>query len=167
MKQMSLFKSDRTSCSLQPKFVLFIDGAARNNPGPAGAGVYLSQGTKPIVQEGHFLGIRTNNQAEYLALLLGIFYLKQHALPGDEVCIKSDSELLVRQMQGTYKVKHPELHRLQRAAFSLLSIFSYGIEHIMRDKNTQADALANQGIDKKVVVSEAFIAMLRSYDVAW
>jgi ribonuclease HI len=146
---------------------LYVDGAARNNPGPAGAGIYMSREGRGILKKGHFLGMRTNNQAEYLALLLGLFYLHTQVPVGASLEIFADSQLLVRQLQGIYRVKDPILKSLQQAAFSLLMAYSYSITHIFRYENQEADALANYGIDKKILVPEAFLTFLKNHDVSW
>lgn len=167
MKQMKLFGAHDDDVQKRSVWKLYTDGAARNNPGPAGAGVYLLKDKKPIIKKGHFLKSRTNNQAEYLALLLGIFYAKDRVDPKDTLHVIADSQLLVRQMTGHYRVRNPELKRLQRAAFMLLKSFSYTMRHVLREDNVHADELANEGIDKKVEVPEAFLVMLREYDVPW
>src|ERR1700733_1037262 len=82
---------------------LFIDGAARNNPGPAGAGIYITKNDKPFKKLGFYLGVKTNNQAEYGALLLGLHALKATWDSRDHLDIISDSQLLVRQFKGEYR----------------------------------------------------------------
>ncbi len=94
------------------RWELYVDGAARNNPGPAGAGFYLLKNGVPVEEQGMFLGKKTNNQAEYLALLLGVYYAQRHMGPEDTLVIKADSELMVRQVQGIYKIKNQELARI-------------------------------------------------------
>lgn len=134
------------------KWELYVDGAARNNPGPAGAGLYLVKDGVPIEQRGMYLGKKTNNQAEYLALLLGVYYAEQHMGEADKLVIKSDSELLVRQISGVYKIKNPELARIYRNVRVLLDTLHYEIKHVPRELNKIADKLANMGIDKKIEV---------------
>src|SRR5471030_99614 len=85
---------------------LEVDGASRGNHGPAGAGLYLKKGAYVVLKQGFFLGNCTNNQAEYAALLLGICQARTLIQSSHTLHIVSDSELLVRQLQGTYKVKH-------------------------------------------------------------
>jgi len=127
---------------------LYIDGAARGNPGPAGVGIYITKHKKSMLREGFFIGECTNNQAEYTALLLGIcrlhIYLDQH----DIVCIFSDSQLLVRQIEKVYQVKNPVLQKLNQRAHELLKAMNYIVRHISRSENSIADALANDGIDQ-------------------
>ncbi len=130
---------------------LFIDGAARHNPGPAGAGIYLVHAPKTTVKEGFFLGHRTNNQAEYLALLIGIILAKP-LIGNHKLHIASDSLLLVNQLKGLFKVKNHELQVLHQAARIRLQTIDYSIEHVMRSQNQIADEMANLGIDQKIAV---------------
>jgi len=144
---------------------LFIDGASRNNPGPAGAGIYLLKNDEPVVQKGFFLGSKTNNQAEYLSLVLGIFYLKKNMCKEDIAMIISDSQLLVRQMLGEYKVKNADLRPLFQLSNRLLSGINYNIAHVLRHENKEADKMANLGIDKGNKLSQECIDMLREYEI--
>lgn len=152
MKQLFLFDALPASTSAQPVtyWKLSIDGASRNNPGVAGAGIYIAKNGTTFEQHGYYLGTKTSNQAEYLALLIGIYYLKKHVAADEPVQILSDSQLLVRQIDGQYRVKHPELKPLHTFAQHMLATFNYDIAHVMREENSQADALANKGIDKKI-----------------
>lgn len=142
---------------------LFIDGASRNNPGRAGAGVYLLKNEKLAYQEGFYLGIKTNNEAEYLALLLGIFSCKPLLYQEDVVYVISDSELLVKQIKGEYKVRKPELKKLYSIVFSLLENVNYSFCHVLRHFNKQADKLANKGIDAGTPVPQDFLKMLQNH----
>ncbi len=145
---------------------LFIDGASRKNPGQAGAGIYLSKDEDQIYKKGFYLGIKTNNQAEYMALLLGIFYAKKHIGKDDTLYVFSDSELLVKHMKGEYKIKSIELKKLFDLAFVLLDQIKYSFCHILREYNGLADELANAGIDKKVKVPQEFIKFLSAHDIS-
>src|SRR5690349_12915959 len=102
---MSIFENTDISASEPRKKIynhwkLFIDGAARNNPGKAGAGIYILKNDQEVCKEGFYLGVKTNNQAEYAALLVGLYYIKQYIEPHDHLDIISDSQLLVRQFNG-------------------------------------------------------------------
>jgi len=173
MKQMHLFeqpdlqKQPEITLREQHHYKLFVDGAARNNPGDAGAGLYIVKDGQPLEKRGFYLGVRTNNQAEYLALLLGIFFVKKHMKPGDELQIISDSELLVRQIKGEYRVKHTQLQQFHAFFKELLNPFAYSIGHVLREENSQADAMANYGIDKKIYPPEDFISLLRQHEILW
>jgi ribonuclease HI len=168
MKQLSFFNQENSdSLSLTPKaitqWILYIDGASRNNPGLAGAGICLMQNEKIICEQGFFLGVKTNNQAEYLALLLGLFFASSYAKLGDHVRIVSDSQLLVRQMQGGYKVKDIILLELKRIAIDLMKPFHIEFVHVLRSENKKADELANYGIDKKISPPKRFSDLLSTF----
>ena len=173
MKQLYLFNPPVSDTQHGPQqdrspsiWTLYIDGAARNNPGPAGAGIYLLKDNETVSKEGFFLGIKTNNQAEYLALLLGLLFLKQYMHPGDKVRIVSDSELLVKQLNRVYKVRHPALQPMHKLAQTLIEEIGAQIMHVVRSDNVQADKMANYGIDKKKPVPQAFIKMLSSHGIS-
>jgi ribonuclease HI len=129
---------------------LFTDGASKGNPGPAGAGwVLTNDQDSTSVKECQFLGHATNNEAEYQALILGL----QQALSygAQEIRISMDSELLVRQLKGLYRVKNPRLAVFFHQVQDLLLKFSkYDIVHIPREQNGEADQMANEAIRKKV-----------------
>ena len=130
------------------QLVLSIDGAARGNPGPAGIGVMI-QAENGLVKEEfwRYIGEATNNVAEYKALLLALEEASR--LKPAAVKIRSDSELLVRQIEGKYRVKNPHLAVLHAQARDLIrTIPSVHLEHVGRDQNRQADALANRAIDE-------------------
>jgi len=128
-------------------YVLFSDGAARGNPGPAGAGALLRSEEGEILAEiSEYLGETTNNQAEYQALLLGLKKAEELKLTTLKVFL--DSELVVKQLNGDYKVKHPDLIPLYREVSALLKKFpSIAVAHVYREKNKEADKLANLAID--------------------
>ncbi len=159
-------KQKETDNKLQ-KFTFYVDGASRGNPGRSGAGVYLLQGENSIEEKGFFLGIRTNNEAEYFAMLLGIYFFKVHAQPSSTLTVISDSQLLIRQMQGIYKVKKPELQKLHMIATCELAGFAVEFQHVEREYNTIADALANKGVDEKIAVPLKFLDMLTTYGVCF
>jgi ribonuclease HI len=133
-----------------PSFSIFTDGASRGNPGDAGYGAIITddQGHTLAEMQG-FLGKATNNVAEYKALILALE--KASALGLNRVKIFSDSELVVRQLQGKYKVREEHLKLLHQRALKILDRFeNYSITHIPREKNRRADELANEAIDKRV-----------------
>ncbi|MFA6349557.1 MAG: ribonuclease HI family protein [Candidatus Omnitrophota bacterium] len=124
---------------------IFIDGAAKGNPGPAGIGVVICQGGVTIKNIDKYIGKATNNVAEYTALIYG---LKECISMGAE-CIKinTDSQLLCRQINGIYKIKSANLMQLYNQVLLLSSAFKkMTIEHIRRDKNVGADKLANKAV---------------------
>jgi len=126
-------------------YELYVDGSSRGNPGPAGIGVVMQDGAKrPVRQLSKAVGETTNNVAEYLALI----YALQEALRAGatSVTVNSDSELLVRQLNGRYQVREAHLRVLHDLARHLVEGFtSCRIEHIPREQNTLADRLARQG----------------------
>lgn len=130
---------------------LYTDGAARGNPGPAGAGwVICDAEGQALVENKKYLGELTNNQAEYQALLLGLETVQKFSRI-EEVKLKicADSELLVKQIQGEYKVKNEGLRPLFRQALLTLSKFrEYTIKYVPREANEAADQLANAAIDE-------------------
>lgn len=134
--------------------IVYIDGGSRGNPGPAAAGVVIHDADGvPLLEAGYFLGRQTNNQAEYRALLRALDSLEQ--LEVDAVTIFSDSELMVRQITGVYRVKSADLKPLHaQAQRSLLGLSSWQIRHVMREKNKRADQLANRAMDRKSDVIE-------------
>ncbi|MEW6263449.1 MAG: ribonuclease HI family protein [Thermodesulfobacteriota bacterium] len=125
-------------------WTLHTDGAARGNPGPAGAGAVLLDGQGRVLAElSRSLGVRTNNEAEYHGLLLGLAEVRR--LGGRRLRLRLDSELVVRQLQGRYRVKHPHLIPLYRQAMVLLrELEVYDIMHVRRELNAEADALASK-----------------------
>lgn len=131
----------------QKKAVLFCDGASRGNPGHAGIGVVLIIDKKNKITLSEYIGVSTNNIAEYKALLQGLNEAKRHSIT--EIDIFTDSELLTKQIKGDYKVKNSNLISLHREVALLLGAFkSYSINHIPREQNAEADSLANMGANK-------------------
>jgi len=128
--------------------VLWTDGAARGNPGPAGIGAILKSPSGEVLYTGsEYLGHTTNNVAEYKAVLLGLAGALEQGIQRVEV--RADSELLIKQLKGEYRVKSAGLKPLFDEARQLLSRFkSVKLTHIRRELNGEADWLANQGIDK-------------------
>ncbi len=149
------------------RWKLFVDGASRNNPGLSGAGLCIEKNGLMAVQKGFFLGIKTNNQAEYLALLLGAFFLEPLVNIGDSVEVISDSELLVRQINGHYKVKNLLLKPLHMLACIEIKRLGAKIFHTLRNGNQDADAMANKGLHLKIAPPVDFIAKLNKYDISF
>jgi len=137
------------------RIIGFTDGASRGNPGPGGVGIVLKdESGKILLKEKKFLGNVTNNVAEYTALLECLNHVKGLARTTGMSCtslaLHSDSELMVRQMNGEYKVKDAALKRLHDQARDFLSSsgFEFSITHVPREENREADALANESIDE-------------------
>lgn len=140
------------------KFVIHIDGGARGNPGPAGAGVVIRNDEgEPLLEAGYFVGRVTNNVAEYTALLKALEAAGNRG--ATSLLISSDSELLVRQINGEYRVKNPGLQPLFDDAMGRLRKFSsWKVQHVRREFNARADELANLAMDagEDVIELEAF-----------
>jgi probable phosphoglycerate mutase len=124
-----------------------IDGGARGNPGPAGYGVHIQRDDGTVVELKEALGVATNNVAEYRGLLAALDWATRHGI--EKLHIKSDSDLLVKQMRGEYRVKHPGLQPLWKEARSLArQIRHVQFEHVRREFNKEADRLANEAMDE-------------------
>jgi len=128
--------------------VAYIDGGARGNPGPAGYGVRIEDEMGELITEfSGFLGSATNNVAEYNGLLAALRYARENG--HRKVRIKSDSELLVKQMRGEYRVKNAGLQPLFQQARTLAEDFERIVyEHVRREQNKDADRLANVAMDQ-------------------
>lgn len=130
---------------MAPRLRFAIDGASKGNPGPAGIGVVIMDADGHILEEiSKPLGITTNNVAEYKALLLALTEAQKRG--AGRVTVQTDSQLLARQIEGRYKISAPHLRELYEQARRLIAQFqSFEITHTLREGNTRADALANQG----------------------
>ena len=126
----------------------YIDGGARGNPGPAGYGARLEDADGNLIAELYGgLGVATNNVAEYNGLLAALKWAVDNN--EQDVLIRADSELLVKQMRGEYKVKHPGLQPLYvRARLLVMELGDVRFEHVRREKNKEADRLSNLGMDE-------------------
>jgi ribonuclease HI len=130
------------------KLILHTDGAARGNPGPAGIGIVIrAEDGTTLAELGEYIGEATNNVAEYRALMRALE--EAWRLGADSVEILADSELLVRQINGEYRVRHPNLVPLYAEVIEKLKGFSsFSIDHVPRKENARADALANWALDE-------------------
>jgi ribonuclease HI len=133
--------------SASEPIVAYIDGGARGNPGPAGFGVRIEQQDGTLVEEfAESIGVATNNVAEYRGLVAALEWAKRHGR--HELHVRSDSLLLVQQMLGKFKVKHPGLQPLHSKARALAhEIGGVTFEHVGRSLNAHADRLANTAMD--------------------
>jgi ribonuclease HI len=129
------------------KTIVHVDGGARGNPGPAAAASVVSSPDGAVLDEAsELLGLATNNVAEYRALLLGL--ARARALGATEVEVVNDSELVAKQLQGAYKVKHPAMRPLYADAMAALHSFErWSIRSVPRAQNAHADALVNAALD--------------------
>lgn len=129
------------------RYRVHTDGAARGNPGPAAIGVVIQDATGRVIYEtSRSLGVRTNNEAEYLALIAALEYLKEARARAADFYM--DSELVVRQLTGRYRVKEPRLQALHGQATMLLNaVPEHALHHVRRKENARADELANEALD--------------------
>jgi ribonuclease HI len=134
--------------SSAPAHTAHIDGGARGNPGPSGYGVVIQDAAgRKVAELSEYLGLHTNNYAEYQGLLGALRYAQTNRIKALKVI--SDSELMVRQMTGIYKVRHPELRVLHEEAQQLVRMLEhFEIRHAMREQNQDADRLANEAMDR-------------------
>jgi len=142
--------------------IAYIDGGARGNPGPAGYGVRVEQPDGTLVEEfSESIGVATNNVAEYRGLIAALEWAKAHGY--SQVHVRSDSKLLVEQMLGNYKVKHPGLQPLHaKARLLVVEIGSVTFEHVARANNAHADRLANVAMDNAVVSPQSSVVSPQS-----
>jgi len=147
--------NSRTREAANDGVIVYIDGGARGNPGPAGYGVRVEQPDGTLVEEfSGSIGVATNNVAEYRGLLAALEWAKAHAR--SPVHVRSDSKLLIEQMLGNYKVKHPGLQPLHaKARLLVVEIGQVTFEHVARANNAHADRLANAAMDDALDVPTA------------
>lgn len=134
-------------------FTIHADGGSRGNPGPAGSGAMIRDHLgNSVASVSQFLGTRTNNYAEYEAVILALETLAQLAgkkVGTTDVLVKMDSELVVKQMKGIYKVKHPTMKEQYARLTHAASVFKeVSFMHVPRAQNSDADALANEAMDR-------------------
>jgi probable phosphoglycerate mutase len=147
--QSSLFLRDSARNATSAGWVVaYTDGGSRGNPGPSGYGVVIQGDDGAVLAElSEFIGMRTNNVAEYSGMLAALEYALAHGHP--RLRIVSDSELMVKQMRGQYRVQSPELRPLYEQAKRLAGkLEAFQIEHVLRGKNRKADELANLAMDR-------------------
>lgn len=133
----------------KPCLVAHVDGGSRGNPGHAGYGVFIQDSDgKPVAELSEYLGIQTNNFAEYSGLLAALRYAREHGCNAIEIV--SDSELMVRQLNGQYKVKNEGLKPLYQQAIAMSRDLDwFKVRHVRREFNKDADRLANAAMDRK------------------
>ena len=133
------------------KIIIYSDGGARNNPGPAGAGIVIYDGEKKVAEVKKFLGEKqTNNWAEYEALALALQEAKKRGLAGRAIEVRMDSELIVRQILGEYQVKEETLWPQYMKVHNLLIAHfpEHKFVHVRREENKEADRLVNEALDE-------------------
>ena len=168
-QQNFISSSKKSTTSPILDFSVYTDGASRGNPGNAGAGILIidNKTKKELIKRSFNLDKKTNNQAEYLALVLAAFLINEQ-IPNfskHSFLFFADSELLIKQMNNEYKVKDPTLKKLKQLILSLLDTSKRNFQHIRREKNKIADKLANEGIDKKNGIPAKFTNLLQKKDL--
>ena len=136
------------------KLIIYTDGASRGNPGPASYGFTISGGSgKLIFEEGKYIGVTTNNIAEYTAVLEAFKWISKNIKEKVEIELFADSKLVAEQLAGKWKIKHPGLKPLFEQ-IKILEMELGGVvhTHVPREKNTIADSLANQALDNKLIL---------------
>jgi len=133
------------------KVIIYTDGGARGNPGPAAAGVIIIDGTKKYEFNKYLGEKQTNNWAEYEAVALALTEVKKHGLTGREIEVRMDSKLVVEQISGNWKIKEPTLRPQVAKVKALLADFpKHTFMYIPRAENAEADALVNQALDEQL-----------------
>jgi len=126
---------------------VYFDGACRGNPGPSAVGWVIVSGDGIVAEGGHTIGRATNNQAEYEALIEGVSVARDYGL--DEIDVRGDSELIVKQVRGEWNTNDPELREYRVTVRELLTAFDeWSLEHVPREINDRADELANEALDE-------------------
>jgi len=129
-----------------PELTLYFDGCSKGNPGLAGIGMVIYNKDNEIWQCGKFIGIKTNNESEYLALIEGLNEAINMNI--SEILVFGDSQLVIKQVNGEYKIKSENLIPLHKRVLELKEQFKYiKFIHVLRDKNKRADSLANLGVE--------------------
>ena len=149
-------ESESPAARIEGAYTANIDGAARGNPGPASYGLVLRRpdGT-PLESLGKYIGRHTNNVAEYYALIAALDYAAANGIK--RLRVQSDSQLIVNQMKGLYKVKHPDLRPLhERAKKMAAGLDAFAIQYVPREQNREADAAANAALDNTSGVRPSF-----------
>lgn len=134
---------------MSQNWILYTDGACRGNPGESGAGAFI-EGPQGEISLRRYLGRKTNNQAEYLALILGLEKIRDLGVKSVE--IRADSELMIKQLRGEYRVKNEGILPLFKQAQQLVKDIKVHFKHVPREQNKVADILANEAIDFNDVV---------------
>ncbi len=125
--------------------VIYTDGACFGNPGPMGIGIVIYRDDVRVEELSEYIGVGTNNIAEYTAVIKALE--TAHSMGENEVHLKSDSQLIIRQLNGEYKVRDPELKELKKRVDSLCKTLKISFEHIPREHNSEADSLSKEGAE--------------------
>lgn len=131
------------------KITIHTDGGSRGNPGPSAIGVVIHHGSELLAEHGEYIGIGTNNQAEYKAVIWALQWLNDARFPIESVAFVLDSQLVVSQITGVFQIKHPNMKVLKGEIDALKRTLSYPItfSHVLRQDNKDADRLVNTALD--------------------
>ncbi len=133
------------------EIVIYTDGGSRGNPGDSAYGFVVLKDGKRIYEEGEYLGIQTNNYAEYMAVIKALEWVKNNLGEDLDIHLYCDSLLVASQLTGKFKVKHPAIKPLVTKAKGLESYFNnVDYSHILREKNKEADAMVNKALDERL-----------------
>jgi len=139
------------------KIIIHTDGGARGNPGPAAVGITAKAGSETLFEISEYIGQQTNNVAEYTAVIHALHHLNEHQVSTDNCSFVLDSELIVRQIVGQYRVKEPHLQTLVNQVHSLIKelkdkglLKNIIFRHVKRAENKLADQLVNQALDSQI-----------------
>jgi len=139
------------------ELIIHTDGGARGNPGPAAIGITAKAGSETLFEISEYIGQRTNNVAEYTAVIHALHQLNKHQVTADNCSFVLDSELIVRQIVGQYRVKEvhlqtlvAEVHRLTKELKAKGILKNISFHHVLRDENKRADQLVNQALDSQI-----------------
>lgn len=136
---------------MSSEYFLFTDGACRGNPGKSGGGAVLFDANmKEIDSRSEYFGIKTNNESEYNAMIIGLKMCLDHAIPLSKVNLRADSMLAVNHLNGIWKARHPNIVPLFQKVKNMGVEKCKSIQHVYRRYNTRADQLANQAVDNVV-----------------
>lgn len=165
--QLSIFgpRDIKSPDDIKSEWHIFVDGASRNNPGKAAAGIYIRKNDIDYIKKGFFLNIKTNNEAEYLALVIALLLIQDELHNNDTLHIVSDSQLLINQLNGSYAVKKPELKKLYNVIKTFLIRYNHQLRHVLREHNKIADELANHAIDQKKLIPNELLEKLHYYEI--
>lgn len=142
--------------SVYEKLTINTDGGSRGNPGKSAIGIYISANEEKVTEISEYIGITTNNVAEYTAVIRSLEYLVDQNIQSSKIDFVLDSELVVKQIKGLYKIKQPHLQDLNikiknliKQLYSNSQIKEINFSHVLREKNKQADALVNSCLDSQ------------------
>ena len=146
-------------------YILNTDGASKGNPGAGGAGIAIQKNNLPILKMGFYLNEKTNIEAEYFAMILGLLYLKTYIKPEDKVLILNDNAMIIKLLNKTNKCQSAHLQDLYRLLMKLIKDLNFEAKHVPRERNTVADRLANEGIANFTQIPDNIKSLFKDYAI--